>query len=205
MSQMIALVHESAMHHRGIGLGAKDTQALSNEINVLAALGCAPPRRPYKDSRIIEQVRKHVAEGVVLVSSRTHADPIDLPRVLAEYDRIRALCTQPEEAKTTPAPRPAGRKFREVVFKDGYTHRMLDGQLQYWNEQHRVWEHIEAVCVHDVEAFVDLRDNPYEKEETLEEVVLDWWRLWDGTDGESARADLCTRLRAWLAAQEPKT
>jgi hypothetical protein len=145
-----------------------------------------------------------VAEGVVLVSSRTHADPIDLPRVLAEYDRIRALCTQPEEAKTTPAPRPAGRKFREVVFKDGYTHRMLDGQLQYWNEQHRVWEHIEAVCVHDVEAFIDLRDNPYEKEETLEDVV----RGWMASHGVEPRLseihnDLCTRLRAWLATQEP--
>jgi hypothetical protein len=92
MSKMIALVHERAAASRGISWNTRDVRALSQEINELT------PQTARKilstptsgESRTMQQVRQHVNEGVVLVSSRTHADPIDLPKVLVEYDEVRA-------------------------------------------------------------------------------------------------------------------
>jgi hypothetical protein len=82
------------------------------------------------------------------------------------------------------------------------------GIVQFWDGGDRQWREPHAVNVKDVAAIADLIANPDEPQpvETLEDVVLDWWRNWDGTDTRNAPAALCTRLRSWLATQpQPNT
>jgi len=120
------------------------------------------------------------------------AERIELLRaLLAERDALKA-----------PTPQRRLRENKGVQYRDGK-----------WHWQGFSFHHA-AFCIAswpthgddaDHAALLALRDDPWEKVETLEDVVLDWWRNWDGEDGESARNALCTRLRAWLATQEPTT
>jgi hypothetical protein len=107
---------------------------------------------------------------------------------------------------TTPTP---PRRLREYVSETTGARYCVDGGIvQFWDGGDRQWREPHAVNVKDVAAIADLIANPDEPQpvETLEDVVLDWWRNWDGTDTRNAPAALCTRLRSWLATQpQPNT
>jgi hypothetical protein len=237
MSKMIALVHESAAASRGIGWNPFAVRELSNEIKALAAKTARKilSTPTSGESRTMQQVRQHVTEGVVLVSSRTHADPIDLPKVLAEYDEVRTerdtgykafdaftlavegvlegrpattyinqfaplqyeMLERIEQRLRTPTP--PVRKLREYK---GVTYR--DGQ---WDNGTRITENVFRALAHmlmepsdeDYRALIALRADA-EKVETLEGVILSWF---GPTVTQEYRDRLCTRIRAWLATQEP--
>jgi hypothetical protein len=246
MSKMIALVHECAEAGRGIGWNTRDVRALSQEINELT------PQTARKilsaptsgESRTMQQVRQHVNEGVVLVSSRTHADPIDLPKVLAEYDEVRAardasykaydvftgaisgalegapadryanqlppeqydlveriaLERVEQQGRTPTPPVRKLRPYKGVTYRDGaFRHDSeLNGAINavtacsFWIVQATDADHA---------ALLALRDDPWEKVETLEEVVK---RVADACDVGGGFVNYCTtQIRAWLATQEP--
>jgi hypothetical protein len=108
-----------------------------------------------------------------------------------------------EKALRFEATRPAARRLRAVQF-DGYVDwfRWHDGKLEALVGNPPRWKaqtHIRTEWMHAVAA---LRDDPYEPVQTLEGVVREFSKDFAYLSRE-AQADLCTRLRTWLAQQTP--
>jgi hypothetical protein len=106
-----------------------------------------------------------------------------------------------EKALRFEAQRPAARRLREVQF-DGYVdwYRWHDGTLEALVGNPPRWKaqkHIRTEWMHAVAA---LRDDPYEPVQTLEGVVWEFSKDFAYLSRE-AQAELCTRLRTWLAQQ----
>lgn len=105
-------------------------------------------------------------------------------------------------ANTFPAP---PRRLREYVSRiEGVTrrYRVLNGVLKVSGDG-GAWVEATTVYVADAAGVSDLLANPEEPVETLEDVVRQWDYEPRGVTREDELADLCTRLRAWLAQQTP--
>jgi hypothetical protein len=107
-----------------------------------------------------------------------------------------------EKALRFEAQRPAARRLRAVQF-DGYDdwYRWHDGTLEALVGNPPRWKaqtHIRTEWMHAVAA---LRDDPYEPVQTLEGVVWEFSKDFAYLSRE-AQAELCTRLRTWIAQQE---
>lgn len=115
-----------------------------------------------------------------------------------EHDAVCAWYEDRIKALTTPTPPRRLRAYKGVTYRDG----------EWWfcgAHAKRV-----ASLIHsapstfdddDYEPLLALRDETWEPVETLEVVVTQWWDDDHQCGPDEFLADLCTRVRAWLAQQ----
>ena len=110
-----------------------------------------------------------------------------------------------EKALRFEAQRPAARRLRAVQF-DGYGdwYRWNDGTLEALVGNPPRWKAQTIIRTEWMHAVAALRDDPFEPVETLEGVVREFSKDFAYLSRE-AQADLCTRIRSWLAQQPAPT
>jgi FtsZ-binding cell division protein ZapB len=110
-----------------------------------------------------------------------------------------------EKALRFEAQRPAARRLRAAQF-DGYDdwYRWNDGTLEALVGNPPRWKAQTIIRTEWMHAVAALRDDPFEPVETLEGVVREFSKDFAYLSRE-AQADLCTRIRAWLAQQPAPT
>jgi hypothetical protein len=110
-----------------------------------------------------------------------------------------------EKALRFEAQRPAARRLRAAQF-DGYDdwYRWNDGTLEALVGNPPRWKAQTIIRTEWMHAVAALRDDPFEPVETLEGVVREFSKDFAYLSRE-AQADLCTRIRSWLAQQPAPT
>ena len=141
----------------------------------------------YPNATLFGNTRKHTARDLAT----------ELRALLADRDAWKAKAEARPEA-----PGRRLRAYKGVTYRDGawYT---PDGK-RYEMASGVVWNKSVTLSLTDLDipALLALRDDPYEPVETLEDVVREWFKEWVcSTAVASGVADLCTRLRTWLAQQ----
>ena len=101
--------------------------------------------------------------------------------------------------------RPAARRLREykgVTYQDGAFHYSA-----HWSPRFSaIRACVDFICTADDAdhaALLDIKANPYEPVETLEDVVREWLRSHSFRVENEPFTDLCTRIRTWMAQQTP--
>ena len=131
----------------------------------------------------------------------------EVDAIIAERDALRTEVARYIDTLQTleGVPPRRLREYKGVTYRDGTWRYDKDPRGVYVRVVDLISIRKDDFTDADHAALLALRDDPWEKVETLEEVVTTWHdaHFMSHSKRPAQLEDLCTRIRAWLAAQEP--